>query len=295
MPPGTRHASIFASLDRKSNAQLDACAALLRFHKSRATCFMDRTMIEHTPLIITLSMIAAFLVGLSKGGLPSVGAAAVPLLAIVMSPVLAAALLLPIFVVSDMVGLYLYRHHFSARNLAILTPASIVGVAIGWYFSASLSSEFIGFLVGMVGIVFCLNAWFGARFRTTVREADVPRGLFWGAITGFTSFVSHTGAPPFQMYVLPQQLDKLTFAGTTTVLFAIVNAVKLIPYWQLGQFSQFDTTLVLWLAPVSLLGALAGRRITGYIPEWLFFRLIQIALMILSLKLVFDYLKTLAA
>ena len=50
-------------------------------------------MIEHTPLIITLSMIAAFLVGLSKGGLPSVGAAAVPLLAIVMSPVLAAALL----------------------------------------------------------------------------------------------------------------------------------------------------------------------------------------------------------
>lgn len=246
-------------------------------------------MLDHTPAILALAIIAAFMVGLSKGGLPSVGAAAVPLLALVMSPVTAAALLLPVFVASDMVGLYLYRRHFSRRNLAILTPASIIGVGIGWYFSASLSPAFIGFIVGMVGLLFVLNAWFGGRFRTQKKEADVPRGLFWGAITGFTSFVSHTGAPPFQMYVLPQQLDKLTFAGTTTVLFAIVNAVKLIPYWQLGQFSQIDTTLMLWLVPVSILGTVAGRRLTGIIPEWLFFRLIQIALLLLSLKLVADY------
>lgn len=252
-------------------------------------------MIEHTPLIVAIAAIAAFMVGLSKGGLPSVGAAAVPLLATVISPVTAAALLLPIFVASDMVGLYLYRRDFSRRNLAILTPAAIFGVGVGWYFSSALSPEFIGFLVGAVGIIFCLNAWFGARFRTVAREADVPRGLFWGTITGFTSFVSHTGAPPFQMYVLPQKLEKMTFAGTTTVLFAIVNAVKLVPYWQLGQFSSFDTSLVLWLAPVSLLGAVAGRRVTEFIPEWLFYRLIQVALMILSLKLVYDYAVTLPA
>lgn len=249
-------------------------------------------MIEHTPLIVAAAAVAAFLVGLSKGGLPSVGAAAVPLLATVMSPVTAAALLLPIFVASDMFGLYLYRRDVSMRNLAILTPACIFGVAVGWYFSSALSPEFIGFLVGAVGIVFCLNAWFGARFRAEARPADVPRGLFWGTITGFTSFVSHTGAPPFQMYVLPQKLDKMTFAGTTTVLFAIVNAVKLVPYWQLGQFARFDTTLVLWIVPVSIFGAFAGRRITEYIPERLFFLIIQIALMVLSLKLVYDFAMT---
>lgn len=246
-------------------------------------------MTDYSMTVFVLAAIAAFLVGLSKGGLPSVGAAAVPLLSMAMSPVTAAALLLPIFVASDMVGLYLYRRNVSLRNLAILTPASILGVAVGWYFSASLSPAFIGLLVGLVGIVFCLNAWFGARLRAEKRPADVPRGLFWGVITGFTSFVSHTGAPPFQMYVLPQKLEKMTFAGTTTVLFAIVNAVKLIPYWQLGQFARIDTHLMLWIAPVSILGAVAGRRITEIIPEWLFFRLIQIALMVLSLKLVGDY------
>ncbi len=126
---------------------------------------------------------AAFLVGLSKGGLPSVGTLAVPLMALVISPVTAAALLLPIYVISDMFGLYLYRHHFSARNLAILTPAAILGVGVGWMFSAHLSPTFIGMLVGLVGILFCFNAWFGARYRKSARKADVPRRRLFGALS----------------------------------------------------------------------------------------------------------------
>ncbi len=105
-------------------------------------------------------------------------------LALVISPVTAAALLLPIFVASDMVGLYLYRRQFSARNLAILIPAALVGVGIGWAFSAHVSPLFVGFLVGLTGLAFCLNAWFGARFRGSApKGADVPSGLFWGALT----------------------------------------------------------------------------------------------------------------
>lgn len=251
-------------------------------------------MIEHTPLILAIAVVSAFVVGLSKGGLPSVGTLAVPLLALVISPVTAAALLLPIFVASDMVGLYLYRRDYSARNLAILTPAAIVGVAIGWYFSASLSSVFIGMLVGAVGVLFCLNAWFGERYRAArVRSADVPGGVFWGVLTGLTSFVSHSGAPPFQMYVLPQRLEKMTFAGTSTILFTIVNAVKLVPYWQLNQFSHFDAPLVLGLAVPAIIGTIAGRQLTRMLPDGLFFRLIQITLLLLSLKLIRDYIASL--
>lgn len=252
-------------------------------------------MIEHTPLILGLCAFAAFLVGLSKGGLSSVGTIAVPMLATVMSPVTAAALLLPVFVASDWVGLYLYRRDYSVRNLAILTPAAIFGIAVGWFFSASLSPAFIGFLVGMVGLLYCINSWFGSRLKAARREADLPRGVFWGTVAGFTSFVSHTGAPPFQMYVLPQKLDKLTFAGTATILFTIVNAVKLIPYWQLGQFTHLDLPFLAFLMPVAFAGAVIGRKITEYIPERLFFILIRITLLVLSLKLVADYLATLVA
>ncbi|QFY63484.1 sulfite exporter TauE/SafE family protein (plasmid) [Rhizobium grahamii] len=248
-------------------------------------------MIEHTPIIIAVAVIAAFVVGLSKGGLPSVGTLSVPLLATVISPVTAAALLLPIFVASDMVGLYLYRHSYSRRNLMILTPASLVGVAIGWGFSAHLSSLFIGMLVGLVGVLFCLNAWFGRRYRASRGEADakVAPGTFWGILTGLTSFVSHSGAPPFQMYVLPQNLEKMKFAGTATILFAIVNAAKIIPYWELHQFSNFDTKLVLWLAPAAIVGTVVGKRLTQMLPDGVFFRIIEVTLLLLSLKLIADY------
>lgn len=246
-------------------------------------------MLEHSSLFLSVAVFAAFLVGLSKGGLPSVGTLAVPLMALVISPVTAAALLLPIYVISDMFGLYLYRRHFSARNLAILIPASILGIAIGWYFSSHLSSTFIGMLVGLVGIFFCLNTWFGARFRSQARRADIPRGIFWGALTGLTSFVSHSGAPPYQMYVLPQRLEKLIFAGTSTILFAVVNAVKLIPYWQLQQFSHLDWSLGYWLIPAAVIGTFVGAKLTRILPDGPFFLLVQITLFGLSIKLIADW------
>ncbi len=246
-------------------------------------------MIEQTPVVLSVAVAASFLVGMSKGGVPTVGTLAVPLLALFMAPVTAAALLLPIFVVSDVVAVWLYRREFSARNLAILTPAALAGVALGWALGAWLSGAFIGLLVGATGIFFCANAWFFARQARPARRADVPRGAFWGALTGLASFVSHSGGPTFQMYVLPQHLPKMVFAGTTAILFAIVNAAKIVPYWQLGQFSGVAPSLALWLALPALAGTLAGRWLTRIMPDGLFFRLVEIALLGVSLKLVWDY------
>ena len=231
-------------------------------------------MLETTPLVVAIAVVSAFFVGLSKGGLPSIGTLAVPLLALVISPVAAAALLLPIYVASDMVGLYLYRRSYSGRNLAIL----LVGVSIGWAFSAHLSSVFIGMLVGVVGVLFCLNMWMGARYRRSPRQGHVPGGLFWGVLTGLTSFVSHSGGPPYQMYVLPQHLEKMKFAGTSTILFAIINAAKIVPYWELQQFGNLDV-----------------RLMTEILPDGLFFRVVQVSLLLLALKLIADYGMTLVA
>jgi len=246
-------------------------------------------MIEHSPLILTTAVISAFFVGLSKGGLPSIGTLAVPLLALVISPVTAAALLLPIYVASDMIGLAIYRRSFSERNLAILIPASLFGVLIGWMFSAYLSGAFIGLLVGAVGILFCLNAWFGSRFRREASAAKVFPGIFWGTLTGLTSFVSHSGGPTYQMFVLPQRLEKMKFAGTSTILFAVVNAAKIVPYWQLQQFVGMDSKLTCWLAAPAVVGTILGKKATQALPDGLFFRFIQISLLLLSLKLIADY------
>ncbi len=242
-----------------------------------------------TALLFYLAALpAAFLVGLSKGGLPMVGMLGVPVLALAVSPVQAAGLLLPIFVVSDWFGLWAYRREFDRRNLMILVPGSIVGIAIGWATASLVSEDAVTLLVGAIGLAFTSDRLLRHGVRGAARPADVPRGLFWGAVTGFTSFVSHSGAPPYQMYVLPQRLPKMVFAGTSTIFFTIVNAVKLIPYWYLGQLSLENLEKMAVLVPAAVAATFIGVRLTRLIPETLFFRLVLGALAVISVKLVWD-------
>jgi len=245
-------------------------------------------MTETSVTFFLVAGLAALLVGLSKGGLSMAGALGTPVLAMVMSPVKAAALLLPIFVVSDWFGLYAYRHEFDRRNLMILIPAAIAGIGIGWLSSAVVSDRMVGLLIGVIGIAYCVNAWRLRHRPPPPRPADIPRGLFWGAIAGFTSFVSHSGGPPYQVYVLPQKLSKTVFAGTTTITFAAINLVKLLPYWQLGQLPLANLKISLLLMPVAVAGTFIGVWLVRVIPHRTYFVLIHVALFLLSIKLVAD-------
>lgn len=233
-----------------------------------------------------LFCLASLFVGLSKGGLPGFGMLSVPILSLAISPVVAAVLLLPIFILSDVVGVWLYRHEYSAKNLAILIPAGILGVLIGWATAAYVSEQMVSFLIGVLGICFCLNIWLRPGLHSKPRVAAPGRGWFWGTMAGFTSFVSHAGSPPYQVYVLPQKLAKNVFAGTTTILFAVVNLAKVIPYASLQPYSGSALKLSAVLLPTALLGTFFGKYLTQRVPEKWFFIAVQIALFLISIKLV---------
>jgi uncharacterized membrane protein YfcA len=235
-------------------------------------------------LFWTVAVIAASLVGLSKGGLPVVGMLGVPVLALAISPVTAAGLLLPVYVASDMIGLIAYRRAFDRRVLAILAPAAVLGIGLGWVTAAMVPERLVTGIVGAIGVAFAVSLLLRLRPDGQVRHARVGQGLFWGALTGYTSFVSHAGAPPYQVYVLPLKLDKTTFAGTTTVFFAFVNAVKLVPYWALGQLSPGNLKIAAVLAPPAIVAVLIGVGLVKVLPEALFFRLVTWALLAVSLK-----------
>ena len=246
---------------------------------------------EFSLLFIVIAGLSAFLVGASKGGLPMVGVLGVPLLALVMPPVAAAALLLPVYIVSDMVGLWAYRKEYSARNLVILVPAMIFGVGLGWATAKITEEWMVTLLVGVVGLYYCASVIL-RKANAPPKPADVPRGVFWGMIAGFTSFVSHTGGPPYQAYVLPQKLPKMMFAGTSTIVFAIINLVKLVPYWALGQFNPTNLEVAAMLSPIAIAGALIGYKLTAILPEGIFYRLVEVALFLISLKLIHEALFT---
>lgn len=234
---------------------------------------------------------SAVCVGAGKGGIPIVGMLSVPILALTISPVTAAGLLLPVYVVSDMFGLWAYRRDFDGRVLAIMLPGAVVGIGVGWAAASVVPENWVRVLVGVIGISFALNLILRGQPDGPPRRAAVGPGLFWGAVAGFTSFVSHSGGPPYQVYTLPLKMTKTVFAGTSTIAFAVINAAKLIPYWHLGQLSAANMKMALMLMPIAAAAVFAGVWLVKVLPDKLFFRLVIWALLILSVQLLWTGLR----
>ncbi len=235
-----------------------------------------------------VATIAALLVGGSKGGLPGIGVMAVPVMALQISPVTAAGLLLPIYIVSDLYGLWVYRKEYDARIIKIVVAAATVGILIGWAAASVTNANVVKLSVAAIGLWYVADAALKRGKEIQPKSADLPRGFLWGTIAGFTSFVSHAGGTAFQMYVLPQKLPKMVYAGSATITFTIINLLKVPPYWLLGQINPGSLQVCAVLAPISIFGAWAGYRITRIMPEKLFFQLVELALLLLSIKLIYD-------
>ncbi len=231
-----------------------------------------------------LLILAAGVVGLSKGGLASAAALAVPALALVMNPVEAAAILLPVFLVTDWAAVWLYRHDYSGRNLAILIPAMVLGTALATLITPIVPEAGLLMTTGLIGLWYCGRSWL-ARGREEATEARVVPGLFWGTLTGIASFITHSGSPPAQAYLMPQRLPKLRFAGTIAIAFAAGNLAKLPGYWALGALEGLDLRLTAILAAAGIAGAGLGRWITGKLPETTYARVIEALLLCLSVLL----------
>ncbi len=243
------------------------------------------------PHYLMWAALAAGMVGLSKGGLPTIGMLSVPILSLFMSPINAVVMLLPIYIISDMVGLWLYRKNFSAINLKILIPAGLGGVLVGWLTASLVSDAAVKMMVGLMGVGFVLNAWIKRKNEQAASPASWGRGSLWGMVAGFASFISHAGGPPFQVYLLPQKLSKIVFAGTSTLFFTAINLVKLAPYHQLRPYDTEQMMGAVVLIPFALIGTVVGAYLTRKIADEWFFKAVQIGLLAISLKLIADALQ----
>jgi uncharacterized membrane protein YfcA len=109
-----------------------------------------------------------------------------------------------------------------------------------------------------------------------------------GSLSGFTSFISHAGAPPFQVYVMPQYLKSRVFAGTATIFFAAVNLLKVPPYFLLGQFSRDNLIVSAWLLPVAIISTFAGVWVVRRVSPDRFYALILALTFLIGIKLTYD-------
>jgi uncharacterized protein len=238
---------------------------------------------------------AVILLGLSKGGFTGLSSLAMPLMSLAISPVRAAAIVLPLLIVQDWVSVWVFRRDFSSRNLLILIPASLIGVVAGWLLAARVSEDAVRLAVGVISIAFVAYMLIRDRLGLEpVQTPAVPTGLLWGSLAGFTSFISHAGSPPFQVYVMPQNLKPRIFAGTATMFFAAVNLLKLPAYFLLGQFSHENLAASVVLVPVAVLSTFAGVWLVRRVSADRFYAIILAMTFLIGVKLTYDAVLALA-
>ncbi|MGV8988420.1 MAG: sulfite exporter TauE/SafE family protein [Cypionkella sp.] len=233
-----------------------------------------------------VAVIGAILTGVGKGGIPIVGALTVPVMSLVMPPVAAAGLMLPVYVVSDWFGLYAYRKEFDKRVLAIAAAGLTLGVGIGWAIARYIPESWVTALVGTIAVAFSLNQLLRRPVIAEPKRATVAPGIFWCTIAGFTSFVSHTGGPPYQVWTLPLGMKKAVFAGTSTIAFAYINAVKLVPFYFLGEITLDSLETAVVLMPIAAAAVFFGVWAVRRLPEKLFFRFVTWSLLVIGADLV---------
>lgn len=240
------------------------------------------------PTFYMLAVPIVLLFGMAKGGLgPGVGAICVPILSFVMEPAQAAAIMLPILCVMDILAVYHFRKHFDIQHLVILLPAGITGIVIASLLMGHLPPDAIRLIIGITVIMFCLDYWFRTGVGKKKKKGKLS-GYFWGTVAGFTSTQIHAGGPPLSIYLLPQKLDKVVLMGTMAIFFTVMNYLKLIPYTLMGVLSLENLMTSLILVPLAPIGVKLGHLILKKISQKIIYRFLYIALFLSGVKLFYD-------
>ena len=242
----------------------------------------------HDPVFWGVAVFSVLITGISKGGFGGLALLAVPLMALVISPVQAAGIMLPILIIMDWVGVWTYRKHWDRTLLLLTLPGAVLGIVAGGFLAGYVDDQVVRIVVGVIAVLFPIYAVFKPRGGDAFIKNNRPLGVISGAVAGFTSFVAHAGGPPYQAYAIPQGLDKRIYAGTAVMFFFVVNFVKVVPYAMLGQFDQTNLTTSLILIPIAPFGVLFGAWLVKRIDQALFYRILYALIFSVGLKLLWD-------
>lgn len=240
------------------------------------------------PLFYFFAVPAILIFGIAKGGFGNaIGVVAVPLMALAVSPLQAAAILLPILCVMDVFAIRKFWRQWDVTNIVIMLPAGCVGVLVGSLTFSYLNEGHVRLLIGLLALIFALNFWLKSP-GSIQKEPDYIKGSFWSVIGGFTSFGIHSGGPPVNIYLLPQKLHPKVFMGTCAMFFWITNYVKLIPYFILGQLDSQNLQTSLVLLPLAPIGVGFGYYLHTRVSTQKFYNIFNFFLIITGCKLTYD-------
>lgn len=240
------------------------------------------------PLFYLLAAIAVILVGLGKGGFSGLGSASMPVMTLAIDPISGAAILLPLFIAQDVVGVWSFRRSIDWRLLAWALPGTVVGIFLGWLLAASVPVWAVEAAVGAIAIVFGVNQLAAGAGVSLKKPQPDAVGLFWGGVSGFTSQIALAGGPPFQIWALSRKLSRDMFVGTNALFFATSNWLKVPAFFALGQFTTRNAVLTGILLPLAIASTFAGVWLVRRISPTRFVVAINLLMVAVGAKLLWS-------
>lgn len=236
-----------------------------------------------------VAILAVFVAGLSKSGLiGSVGMMAVPLLALVMPARDATGMMLPVLLAMDAIAIWVYRRDANWRVLSIMLPGAVVGTGLGWLWWSVVTDAQVLLAVGILTVLFTLDALLPLRKRLPDTPPSPLWANVWGGLAGISSFISHTGGPPYQIYTLQLGMSPSMYSATSAFFFAIVNTMKLVPFFFLGQLSLSNVERSAVLIPFGLVGVALGVFLVRRISAKAFYQIAYVLILLLGLYVLYQ-------
>ena len=235
---------------------------------------------------------AVLLLGVSKSGFGAgFGSLAVPLMALAVTVPQAAAILMPVLLLMDLLGMAAFRKDFDLALLRFLVPFGLVGTVVGTLLFTALNAKAVAAIVGAFTLLFLAQrVLLPLIFPPRPNSPPPPKwlGALLAVTSGFTSFVAHAGGPPINAYVIALRLSPIKFTATIAFFFFVINLSKWLPYAWLGllDMRNFSTSLV--LLPLAPLGVWAGVRVARHISQRMFYRVLYVGMLLTGCKLLWD-------
>ena len=236
-----------------------------------------------------LTLVSAFLVGLSKSGIKGIGMVTIPLMVYLYGAQASVGILLPILVFGDIMALIQYHKSGRFKEILRLFPFAAVGIIVAVLVGSYINDkQFRDAIAGVLLLSLVIMLFNEIRGKKESLSNSIFFRSFFGITGGFATMIGNAAGPIFNLYILSMRMPKNSFIGTGAWFFLALNLFK-VPFhvfsWHTITTQTFQMDIL--MIPGIIVGAIAGKRIVKLIPEKAYRLFIYVVIFLSSVMMFF--------
>lgn len=246
---------------------------------------------------ILIAALGVLFIGISKAGFGGgLGMLTTPLCVLAFgaagkTPSFAIGVILPLLCAGDLFSMYHYWGKWRRENLKYLIPGVVVGVVIGVVLIGHFTPRELNVCIGMMAVIFVAFQFIKEKvFQAEGAFAPNHKlGIPFGVGAGVTSTFAHGAGPVVSMFLIPQQLPKEQYVGTTVLVFTWINAIKMPFFLANGIITESSLRFSLGYLPLIPFGVWLGVWLNRKLSEEHFIKLVYLFTLVTGLQLIFNF------